>query len=153
MFDTLPAADADPRTGGSIEVAQHGVDQRRLADPRLAAHEPDLPLAARRSAPPISDRAALARATDHDRLRSRVEVDRPLCVAWERPGCTVAPRRDESIAASRDGLDKTRLGALVTKRSAQLADRQPNDVFGNRHAAPDGIEQRPFGHQLARAFH
>jgi hypothetical protein len=63
VLDALAARDGEPRSRVARQIAERGVDQRRLANPGLAGDESDLPPAAGCRAQPVGDLTALARAT------------------------------------------------------------------------------------------
>src|SRR4029450_3753142 len=121
--------------GGATQVPEHRIDQRRLANPGLAGDESDLPPATGRRAEPFGDLGPLRRPTDHDAVLCRAAVVRGLRRIRSGAPPGGARRRDEAVAASRDRLDEAGRRALVAERLAQLADRKPHDVLGDRDVA------------------
>ena len=58
-------------------------------------------------------------------------------------------RRDEAVAAARDGLDEGRIAGLVAERLPQLRHGLRQRVVGDVGAGPERVEQRLFRHQRA----
>jgi hypothetical protein len=150
LLDALAARDPDMGARRPPEVAEGHVDRGRLADPGLAADEPELPPATGRRPQPGGDLGALALASHHETMGRTIVVDvggRGRDGAGHRRG---SHRGDEAVPEARHGLDEARCRGLVPKHRAQLSRRQPQDVFGHRDARPDRVEQSPLRHQLAR---
>jgi hypothetical protein len=141
------------RDGRCAQLGKGMLDERRLADAGLAREPHDLAPACQRPLP--------GRVQTCQRLT-------PTDQGWPRLGCrgsgagrlrSVCSRRGqrhrqrgghETVAPARDGLDEARLARVVTQRGAQLADGGLEHRVADPAVAPDGIEQRVLGDQLAR---
>ena len=141
LLDALATRHPKSGFGRTTHLSERHVDERRLADPRLARDEAHLAAPAHRRAHPGEQLGALRAATHHDRVR---------IAGMARCGLgRLAHGRHEAVAPPRHRLDEPRSRTFVSERRPQLADRHADHVLRHRDVSPDGVEQRLLRDQLA----
>src|SRR5262249_5997879 len=102
VLDTLAARDAALVPGRASQLAERGVDEGRLPDPRFARDERQLAVAASCRVQPLGDPPPLAHATDHRAVRLRRATHHE---GWRlrAAGHRGTQACDEAVPASRDG--------------------------------------------------
>src|SRR6185369_16651399 len=134
-LDTSSLSDAQPIA--TDRLGQEQLDERRLADPRLAGHEDDLPGAADRLLQAYVQLGQLALAADNERGRPR----------WRRPAVGL-PRSSRRLDAGREPvapavarLDEARAPGVVGEGAAELLDARCERSIADHGVAPHGFEQ------------
>src|SRR5262249_46285030 len=135
LFDTLAAGDSEHTTRG--DALPEFLDERRLPDSGIAAHENDLTLAGQ-GALQVTIEALELRVPTHDRA---TESRAPL--GWLP---ITADARDETISATMNGRDEARRSRAVTQDLAQLADADRKDNIAHRDTRPDRCQELFPGH-------
>jgi hypothetical protein len=145
VLDALAAGRSD---AAAVERPHEGVDERRLADARLAGDEHDAPGPRLRLREPALELLQLRLAADEARRRE-LDVSRGLGEA----GAAVAvasDRRDEAVPAPRDRLDEARGGRVVPEERPQLADVAAQQALAHVRVRPHGLRQLRARHEPRR---
>jgi hypothetical protein len=137
VIETLAARDPEAIGG---EAAQERLDDRGLADPRLAGDEHDLAGATHRPLQPRTETTELVLAPD----QGRVGRYRRL-VSWRDSSSS-----NEAVPAAVNRPDELWGLGRVAERFADLAHTHGESGIADRHLGPDRFEELLLGDQAAR---